>query len=294
MKHAYLIIVHHQFELLELLLKCLDNPNNDFYIHIDSKVKNFDRDAIVKDVKYSSVTFTESISVHWGAFSQIKSELILLKAALKGNYDYFHLLSGVDLPIRSAQEILSFFENNKGKEFIHFCSDEYNKSENVQGRVKYHYFLQEKVGRNDGILQLISKITLKVQKILKVNRIKNKDFQIVCGANWFSITKELAKFVIDNEDFIVKLCKNGFCVDEIFLQTLVWNSAFKEKLYCPDAQDDYRTCLRFIDWKRGNPYTFTEQDFHELINSGFLFARKFDIEKHPEICYKIADYVLNR
>lgn len=286
MKHAYLIIAHHQFELLELLLKCLDNPNNDFYIHIDSKVKNFDKDAIVKNIKHSSVTFTESISIQWGAFSQIKSELILLKAALKGNYDYFHLLSGVDLPIRSAQEILSFFENNKGKEFIHFCSDEYNKSENVQGRVKYHYFLQEKVGRNNGILQLISKITLKVQKILKVNRIKNKDFEVVCGAQWFSITNDLANFVIDNEDFIVKLCKNGFCVDEIFLQTLVWNSAFKEKLYCPDAQDDYRTCLRFIDWKRGNPYTFTEQDFDELIKGEFLFARKFDMKSIPKSATK--------
>ena len=42
----------------------------------------------------------------------------LLKAAIKGNYDYYHLISGMDLPIKTQKEIHEFFENNKGKEFI--------------------------------------------------------------------------------------------------------------------------------------------------------------------------------
>ena len=41
-KHAYLIIAHVDFSILEKTIKLLDDENNDFYIHIDKKVKNFD------------------------------------------------------------------------------------------------------------------------------------------------------------------------------------------------------------------------------------------------------------
>lgn len=37
--HAYLIIAHDQFDLLESLLKCIDDERNDIYIHIDSHSK---------------------------------------------------------------------------------------------------------------------------------------------------------------------------------------------------------------------------------------------------------------
>ena len=37
MKHAYLIIVHHEFEVLKHLLQALDDSCNDIYIHFDKK-----------------------------------------------------------------------------------------------------------------------------------------------------------------------------------------------------------------------------------------------------------------
>ena len=36
-KHAFLIMAHNQFDLLEMLIKLLDDAENDFYIHIDAK-----------------------------------------------------------------------------------------------------------------------------------------------------------------------------------------------------------------------------------------------------------------
>ena len=41
-KHAYLIMAHGNFELLEKLLRQIDDPRNDIYIHIDKKVAHFD------------------------------------------------------------------------------------------------------------------------------------------------------------------------------------------------------------------------------------------------------------
>ena len=38
MKHAYLILAHNEFWLLQTLIGCLDDPRNDIYVHIDQKV----------------------------------------------------------------------------------------------------------------------------------------------------------------------------------------------------------------------------------------------------------------
>ena len=45
-KHAYLIIAHTQFELLDVLLELLDYAENDIYLHIDKKVGNIDVDRL--------------------------------------------------------------------------------------------------------------------------------------------------------------------------------------------------------------------------------------------------------
>lgn len=65
--------------------------------------------------------------------------------------------------------------------------------------------------------------------------------------------------------------------DELFLQTVIWNSPYRNTLYREDWDDDYRSCLRYIDWNRGRPYIFLISDKKELDSvDGFLFARKFD------------------
>ena len=39
MKHAFLIMTHGQFEILEVLISMLDHIDNDIYIHFDKKVQ---------------------------------------------------------------------------------------------------------------------------------------------------------------------------------------------------------------------------------------------------------------
>lgn len=40
------------------------------------------------------------------------------KAISIDNYDYLHILSGEDLPLKSQTYICDFFQKNNGKEFI--------------------------------------------------------------------------------------------------------------------------------------------------------------------------------
>lgn len=84
MRHAYLIIAHKENAILENLLKLLDGGENDIYIHVDAKTKNFDFERIKEIVEHSKVVFTDRTKVYWGDYSQVNSELVLLKAAIGG------------------------------------------------------------------------------------------------------------------------------------------------------------------------------------------------------------------
>ena len=66
MKNAYMIMAHHIFGQLDLLLSLLDNDSNDFYIHIDSKAGEVDEAANARKVKRSKVKFLSRASITWG------------------------------------------------------------------------------------------------------------------------------------------------------------------------------------------------------------------------------------
>lgn len=281
MRFAYLIMVHTRFNQVTKLLELLDDKENDIYIHIDQKVSDAVRifkEMLLPKVKKSKMFFVNQHNVMWGGESQIETELELLKAATKRKYDYYHLLSGMDLPIKTQKEIQEFFQNNKGKEFIHFGSNE-----DAKKRCQYYWFYQEKLGNvanANKIKKAFNKLRLLsvfAQEFIGIDRVnKYSSYKtIAVGSNWFSITDSLARYVTSKEQEILKCYKNTYCCDEVFLQTLVLNSSFKSNLYS-NAVDDYHANMRNIDWKRGRPYTWKNTDFNELMASDYLFARKFD------------------
>ena len=61
-KHAYLIMAHNEFHILEKLILLLDDSRNDIYIHIDSKVKNFNFKYYEQLVKESNIYFIERVT----------------------------------------------------------------------------------------------------------------------------------------------------------------------------------------------------------------------------------------
>ena len=291
-KHAYLIMAHNEFYILEKLILLLDDLRNDIYIHIDLKVKNFNFKYYKKLVKRSNIYFVERKNVRWGHMSQIKCEILLLKESIGRNYRYYHLLSGVDLPIKTQDEIHSFFEENDGYEFIHFCSEE--KTNNIKDRVLHYNFMRYHRSNKDIriISNKLNNIIKKIQYKINYERKWDKNIEIYFGSNWFSITNELVKYILENEEWINVSFKYSSCADEVFLQTLVCNSKFKKNLFMNIFNNDYKSCLREIDFKNGNPYIYRINDFNKLINSENLFARKFDSRIDKEIINEIFNYLL--
>lgn len=169
-KHVFLIMAHNNFGILEKIIVLLDDDRNDFYIHIDKKVKDFDFDKFKSLAKKSNVFFVDRSSVNWGGYSLIKCELTLLKSALKGKYSYYHLISGVDMPLKSSDEIHKFFELNSGKEFVHFSRQE-DFNSGIYDRFNKYHFLQEYC-KSNSLINQCERVLLKIQSILGVNRNK--------------------------------------------------------------------------------------------------------------------------
>ena len=288
MKHAYLILAHNNFYTLKVLLKLLDNENNDIYIHIDKKTRNVPKEEILSVVQKSNLHWVTPIKTYWGHSSLVNAELKLIKTAiLNGEYEYLHLISGVDLPLKKQSEIHKFFEDNKGKEFVGFS----NLKNNYEDRVKYYYWLQ-KYEKNSKIIAKLQEILTKFQKILKVNRLKNSNINIQKGCQWVSITGDFAKYIIKQEKWIQKFFANTNCSDELLMQIILINSPFAKNIY--NKNDEYKSCLREIDWERGSPYVWKKEDKDILLSSNNIFARKFDENVDKEIMKIIMNNFIER
>ena len=79
---------------------------------------------------------------------------------------------------------------------------------------------------------------------------------------------------LERKDEILKMFNHTFCPDEIFLQTVLWNSPFRNNIY--KINDEFNSCRRLIDWTRGKPYVWQIGDYVQLMeDKECFFARKF-------------------
>lgn len=284
-RHAYLIICHNNFKILQMLLSAIDDDRNDIYIHVDKKTEDVPFEDIRAAVCHSPLTFIERMSVNWGGYSQICVELALLSEATKKPHSYYHLISGVDFPLKSQADIHQFFDDNAGKEYISFdqCKE---RMEEFKDRIRYYHWLQDKIGRNRGkliaIMYRLENASLRIQRMLKVDRLKRCPYEIKKGAQWFSITHNLATYLLSQNN-IKKYFGKSLCTDELVVQTLAYASPYRDNIAGSN--------LRFIDWYRGDPYTFTSDDYSQLVASDQLFARKFDENVDLNIVKMLLEYV---
>lgn len=283
-KHAYLIICHKNINQIKLLIQLLDYKENDIYIHIDKKSKDINTNDFDCSTKQSKLYVTKKINVNWGGYSQINVELLLLSLAVKQEYSYYHLISGEDLPLYPPEYIHNYFSNRNGREYISVEARVDDDSEYID-RIRYYHLFQDTIGRNSGkryyAMYILESWLLSFQKKLNVNRIKHSSVDYYKGGNWFSITHDLATYVLTNYNKIKNNMKWTICADEIFLQTLAMESPFSKNI-------SNQTC-RCIDWNRGTPYTFTIEDAEMIYSADAVFARKFN----PLVDKQIIKLIVN-
>lgn len=291
MKHAYLIIAHNEPDVLKTLLLMLDDERNDIYLHVDVRaVELFNQFKDFQLKKGKLVILKNRIAVYWGDLSQVEVEYLLFETALQnGPYAYYHLLSGVDLPIKTQDYIHEFFQKHAGKEFIGFWNEPSHRKDVYRKVYRYYLFTRYFKGGSffvHGITAFTRNVCLGIQKLIKFRR-KHAWDNFYKGFQWISITDSFCHYLVDRKAYIMKTFKYTLCPDEIFIQSLIWNSPFRENIY--DLSDASKGSVRAIDWQRGSPYVWQLDDFDELKNSSCLFARKFSA-KYPDIIERLFTF----
>lgn len=297
MKHAFLIIAHTNWWQLAMLMKQLDHPDNDLFIHIDKKAKDFDESRFQGLLKYSGVKFYREYPVYWGGYSQVQTEMLLFREAASVGYDYYHIMSGGDLLLKPMAEFHSFFEKNKGKEFIEFNDKQLQTDPEISRRTRLYHFLQDYRRRYkhqflNGVFTFFERLSLLTQMILRVNRTKNLDWEIRYGSNWVSITHQLVGVLLSQEEKIEEVFSRSNSGDELFVQTAAYNCGFLDRIY--RDENGFTNNKRLVDWERGangNPYTFRREDLELLNGSDALIARKFSETVDREIIEYICGLI---
>ena len=285
MKHAYLILAHNEFGLLQTLLDCIDDVRNDIYVHIDKKVAAL---PALHAKRAGLQLLTHRIDIHWGGFSMVEAEYALFEAAAAhGPYQYYHLLSGVDLPIKSQEYIHAFCDEHNGKEFIGYTLNQLTP-ELVRRTQRWHLFA-EHFGRKRDVFGLVRAAGILCQELLGIKRNRNVEFKK--GSQWVSITESLVQYLLAKKAWVEKAFRHTFVPDECVMQTLCWMSPFRANIF--NTEDDALGCMRAIGWHPNSDNAgwslidWSDADFEELQASPALFARKFN-SRDPQFIEKIV------
>ena len=274
MKHAIMIMAHKNAAQLKRLAAFFVK-NCDVFIHIDQK-SLITRDEVSDIQSLPQVKrVLQTHSVHWGGTSVLDCEMNLLKVAYEeSDADYFHLISGQDYPVRPLSYFLDFFCRNAGKEFFNYIHLPHPRWENnTFRRLQYFYpydWASEKPNPRRWVKEQVEE-----QEKRGIKRPIPDIFAHLYGSSqWFSITRFAVKTLLNYTQEYPELYRRlwmTFAPEECYVATVLMNLLEREKIV-PDNK-------RFIRWhyENGNrPANIGKEHFRYLLESDFLFARKFE------------------
>lgn len=266
MHHAWLIIAHNEFGILQRLINALDAPQCDFFVHIDRKVKDLPELSVAAGRLY---LLKDRVDVRWGSVLQIRCELALFQAAEKhGPYDFYHVISGTTLPLKPFPQIDEYFLSHAGKSILSgLCRDtEYQETLKMR---RYNLFLRN-YGSPNAVRRKVSqymwKSAIAAQRLLGIQTNREKSFYK--ASNWLSLTEDAVQCILLRRKEILKSYRWSFCGDEYFVPSELMASPLKDTLL---DSDEY--LLHTIS--RSNSSTFRLDEYDELCGTKYLFARKF-------------------
>lgn len=293
-KHAYLIMADYGLEQLCRLLKSLDHPQNDFYVHIDAKVEiSSDQiQALERSVQVGQLYFLERHSLSWGGTSIMMCEFQLFAAArMHGAYHYYHLLSGRDFPLQS-QDFLHQYLADKQVQYVQYLPI----NEEVLNRARLWHFNPNLVAYRSQskfrsvVLRTYRKLEREIQKYLGVNRLDKLGIQLGFGSQWVSVTDELVGRLLVKQKELEKKFQNVLICDELFLQSFLNEESDLRKQVAPEGN------RRFLEIPIGqsSPKVLGMTDkelLFEQAQAGIFFARKFDQDIDGQIITQLEEKV---
>lgn len=266
MTHAWLIIAHNEWGVLQRLVTMLDAPECAFFVHIDKKVKELPELHVTQGKLFM---LEDRVDVRWGSVSQIQCELTLFEAAVaEGHHDYYHIISGTTLPLKSLSQVDVFFASNAGKNCFSGLGKDIQYQETLKVR-RYNLFLRGYASRRPFFRQtsqFLWKSAIAMQRLLGIETNRGKSF--FKASNWVSLTEEAVQYLLSRKKEILDTYRFSFCGDEFFVPSELMDSPLAHTVV---NEENY--LLHKIS--RSNADTYRLDDYDKLCQSPYLFARKF-------------------
>jgi hypothetical protein len=278
MKIAHLILIHKNATQLERLIRLLDHPAFDFYIHVDKKtdIKPFLQSAERKNV----FMVQRRAKVYWAGFGTIQATLNgFREILLAGDYDYINVISGQDFPLKSPGKIYQYIEKRLGSEFI-TCESIEGSWSIAAPRIRQYHLINWRIPGKFRLEKWINKF-LPPRKF-------PFNHQIVGRANWFTLTPAAIRYClefINQHPELIRYYKYCWGADEFVFSTILYNSNFRDRIV-----DN----LIYVDWTgqtQGHPRILLTQDLPALKSSDKLFGRKFDMEVDASIITLLEEWI---
>lgn len=296
MNIAYLISAHTDAPQLKRLIDAL-HKDAEYFIHIDKKS---DINQFTTIIKGKNIHFlSERVDVRWGTILEVKYQMKLIAEAIDHptHFDRIFFLSGMDYPLWSNNHITEYLTEIGDKEILmgvnmlHPKTSEAQHNQYTTARPFFNIsFLSNKTNERIGI---IARKLLKAIGHKKSLTLPN-GYQLYKGSAWWCISEELARYItneyISNKP-LRQYFKSSFGSAETLIQTIAFNSPFKEK--CIEFDGPYPglaelTPMHFIDYEPVIK-VMDESDYERLMESGKMFTRKLLSGKSDKLVKMLED-----
>jgi len=267
MRIACIIMAHKGPQQIGRFIKKFSGLPFDFYLHIDKKIlqQPFEYLSELPQVYFVA----KRVSIRWASYSYIAALLNSLKqvSGTGIRYDFISIMSGQDYPIKAVTDIYYELEKNPGRNFISYDEGGEWWRDAITRINKYHFTNFGFRGRYR--IQFFLNALLPLRKF-------PLPYEFYGGprAMCMTLSCECATFVLDFIESNKKLrrfMRFTWGPDEFIVPTIIMNSKFKPTVI--------NNNFYYIDWSKGgvNPKTLQVEDYHLLVSSDQMMARKFDM-----------------
>ncbi|HJV19819.1 MAG TPA: beta-1,6-N-acetylglucosaminyltransferase [Sediminibacterium sp.] len=279
MRIAHLIITYTNPQQTERMIRRMQDPKFDFYIHVDAKLP-VSSHAYLEEIP-NVYLIKNRIKVQWAAYSTIQAEFNSIKEILESgrSYDFVSLMSGQDYPIKSIPEIKQFYAARRGKLLLKYRKFEGEWEEGML-RVS-RYFLTDFKFKGQHFLE-------RVLNNLLPNKQLPGGMKFYGSSMFWSLSPDVLVYVLQQftqNKKLVWFFKFCWAPDEFLFQTMILNSPFADRVINENAF--YYKHLP----NTPSPKVLALEDWEDIKASDRILARKFDMIKSPEILDRIDAHI---
>jgi hypothetical protein len=262
MKQVFLIHAHKDLDQLNTLVAQL--CDEDFVVWV-----NLDRKAAIDPARVHPAArlVAQRIDIRWGDFSQVAATLNSLReiAAAVPEFDKVVFLSAQDFPLLPNVRLKEELAALAGRELLDVVPI---GPGGWPVAFRYQYFHRQ--GRAGHLAEAVAHTLFFPNRTL---RRMPGGMAPYGGSSWWALSRACVSAVLERaaDPALTRFFRSVMCPDEMFFQTLVMNSRFRDQVLSNN--------FRYIQWPAEgapNPVVLEEGDFERIRASGAHFCRKLD------------------